>query len=249
MDNVYNHSEVVRLIKLAKGNDRTMKEYALQAGICSSTLSSIITGKRKATIKNIQMITSNKARPQNGVTVEQLATACGFVNIVVPPFSSDIILAKTSADASIEDRFNHQRELEIIASGVVQNLLAEKQVSYISSKNNERFYAPSMSVELADGRVWWFEVDSFINIVNTSMNMKVQQILLKIFLIRAAENRTITIVVDTEAAYDFISSLANEIAYKGNLTVVYLNRQKMLVEKEMILSYYSDVIGNELHLL
>lgn len=64
------------LVKLAKGSDRTLKEYEKDSGVDAAVISKIISGKyipQKAKI--FKDLTSVKAAPRGKVTYEQLADA------------------------------------------------------------------------------------------------------------------------------------------------------------------------------
>lgn len=67
---------VAELVKKAKGNDRTIREYANAAGIAETTLSKIISGKyvpqKAKTYKNLTCV---EAAPRGGVTYQQLIAA------------------------------------------------------------------------------------------------------------------------------------------------------------------------------
>ncbi len=60
---------IAELIEKAKGN-RTYSEYAQDSGISNAAMSRIIKGDYLPTIKTIQKLTSESAKPQNNVTYE-----------------------------------------------------------------------------------------------------------------------------------------------------------------------------------
>lgn len=67
------NNEIGTLVKKAKGDDRTIREYAKASGVDPAVISKIITGKYipKKT-KVLMQLTSVEAAPRNGVTYEQL---------------------------------------------------------------------------------------------------------------------------------------------------------------------------------
>ncbi|WP_310605296.1 hypothetical protein [Anaerosporobacter sp.] len=238
------------MITKAKGSDRTMKEYALQAGMGTSSLSMIVSGKRKASIKNFQVLTSDAAKPRNGVTFEELVSAAGFVSIVNNPLSDVVFLTESDEDADIEQRFNHQKELEIISSGVIQRVLSTKGYIFEVTTPRTKWYSPSLAIELKEAdKGWWFDVNTFINVEEELLMPKLQQILTRLLTAQPDFNRTITVIVDIEEAYDKLEALAGELAYKGDLSVAYLNRQYMRFEKEKYLSCYGDDSNQKLFLI
>lgn len=70
------------LVNMAKGESRTMKEYADACGIDPSTLSRIVNRKNrgKSKIENIEKLAEH-ADPDSGVTLDMLLEANGYVSV------------------------------------------------------------------------------------------------------------------------------------------------------------------------
>ena len=73
---MYNFEELKNLIKLAQGN-RTQNEYAMYAGIDSSTITKIIKEGRIPEPKTLKKLAD---RANNGITYEMLMKAAGHIN-------------------------------------------------------------------------------------------------------------------------------------------------------------------------
>lgn len=70
-------SKLSELVRLAKGDDRTLREYARDSGVDAAVISKIISGKYvPQKFKIYEDLTSMKAAPRGGVTCEQLLAAC-----------------------------------------------------------------------------------------------------------------------------------------------------------------------------
>ena len=248
MSQNYNLEEIKKLIDRARGT-RTMRDYAAQCGMSQTAMSLIATGKRKINMNQILMLTSNEAKPLGGVTAELLAEAAGFISLSASHMEDAVFANVTSEDAPIADRFNHQRELEIITQGVIQQLFIDKNIKSSAISVISDYYHPTVAYEIGDGKEWWFEMNTFVGHDEKMAEAKIQQILSKILLVKPDSSRKLSIVMDIEDYFDDFIKYAGNLAYKGDLSIAYLNREKMRIEKEMYLSYFDDKKIQELDLI
>ena len=234
----YDLEKVKRIIEKAKGQDRTMQKYAQDAGISNSTLSRILNGNREINMKHIQLLTSDAANPRNGVTLEEMATEAGFVNIINNPL--DIT---GNDDINSED----EKELGFIISGVLQKILAGKLLKYEVVNSSSRWYSPDLVINMIDDKSqyeWWFEIKSFKHVSNERLMISIQNLLCKLLPIKPDANRVLTIIVDTEAAYERLSCFKDELAYKGNLSIVLFDKDSYTLSKEVFISQYGETEPN-----
>ena len=70
-------TELGSMIKLARG-DRSLRQYAKDAGVSYTTVYVIENGEYTPTPKMIQKLTSKQANPQNGITYEDVMNAAGY---------------------------------------------------------------------------------------------------------------------------------------------------------------------------
>lgn len=75
-------NKLAKLVNIAKGNDRTIREYATAAGVNVSTISRTIKGEYKPGVKVLRKLTSKEAAPRGGITFNDLFEATGFSNEV-----------------------------------------------------------------------------------------------------------------------------------------------------------------------
>ena len=75
------NSELAKRIELAKGADRSIREYAAAAGVNIATVSRAIKGEITPSVKMLKKLTSEEAKPRNGITFESLYAAVGVENI------------------------------------------------------------------------------------------------------------------------------------------------------------------------
>ena len=77
---VHMENKLGELVKLAKGDDRTIKEYANDSNVDAAVISKIISGKYvPQKHKVFQALTSINAAPRGGVSFEQLVEAAGQI--------------------------------------------------------------------------------------------------------------------------------------------------------------------------
>lgn len=78
-NNQKNMDRLIQLIQLAKG-DRSIRTYAEMSGISASNISRILNGKLAKTPSKemLERLTSADAKPQNGVTLEDLLLEAGY---------------------------------------------------------------------------------------------------------------------------------------------------------------------------
>lgn len=228
MELIYDHNLVKQLLVQSKGPERSCKEYANDAGISEVTLSRILTGKRKATIHHLQQLTCDRAKPQCGVTLEQLATAAGYVNIN----NSD-----THNGYNI-NAMKKSEELEMKVIGALQFNCLQKEVSVEVKKVSAKFYSPDLVVCMA-GRSWWLEIVDVDDNLGKYRDIA-RNIFSRIITIKPDEERYLAVIVNSANMFKELAVYADELAYKGNLLAVYLNESEMLFEKEVVLSTYND---------
>ena len=84
------------LVKLAKGNERTIREYARDSGVDPAIISKIISGKYIPKKPNVLAeLTSVCASPRNGVTYEKLVSVAQFET----SYKAGLIAASTALSA------------------------------------------------------------------------------------------------------------------------------------------------------
>lgn len=225
----YNFEKVAELIEAAKGSDRSMRQYAAEAGLNPATLNLIFKGTRKANYNHIMKLTSMAAAPRNRVTYLDLCKAAGLNALIVEVDGEET----TPEDVEWHD---YQTDLEIIAAGVIAKSYRDKgvKVKEITPKNS--YINPYLAYMTDDGVEEWYVITSFMNVLDKDLSKEVGKVLGKMIFAELNKNRKIIIIVDTEASYKKIASYAGKISFKGDLEVRYLNCGKLFFMKEKVLS-------------
>lgn len=231
---MYNFENLLELIKRAKGSDeeRSMRQYALDANMNPATLNLIVNNKRKANMTHLVKLTSVKAMPRGGVTLKDMSIAAGYESMI-PSFDENYV------------DFDVQTKLEVISTGLIQKIISEKYpCAHIDISNKKEF---DIAVSLAD-KCWHFEIKSFARTIDEKIAARSKQILSELFFKRVSENDTVTIIVDSELAFNELSKYACSLLYKGNLSVVYLDAENMCFVKETFISFFNDEKKNGMSL-
>ena len=132
---------LARLVDLAKGPYRTMKEYANACGINPSTLSRIINGKNKgkSKIENIEKM-AEYADPESGVTLEMLLDANGYVNV----------RKRTRTVEGIQEYLHQQKE-------IANKRMSECQECLMNTSQNKDFNQEYLQFQYASMRTAIFQ--------------------------------------------------------------------------------------------
>lgn len=80
---VYDKKQLAKLVLKAKGENRSIRQYAEDANISPSIISRILSESYKPGIKVLQRLTSEAAKPQGNVSLKDLTIAAGYSADVV----------------------------------------------------------------------------------------------------------------------------------------------------------------------
>ena len=138
-----NKEELARLVSLAKGEGRSLRDFAAACGVSTSTLSRIINVKSDSNTPNSDNLIAAIGRnidPESGVTLEMLLKAHGIAPVLMADADSgsvgtSVIISEQSSvdamrkldDAVITANRSNQRNfsmMETICREVLQNELA-----------------------------------------------------------------------------------------------------------------------------
>lgn len=227
----YNFEKVAELIEAAKGSDRSMRQYAAEAGLNPATLNLIFKGTRKANYNHILKLTSMAAAPRNRVTYLDLCKAAGLNALIVEVDGEET----TPEDVEWHD---YQTDLEIIAAGVIAKSYRDKGVKVKEITPKDSHINPYLAYMTDDGGEEWYVITSFMNVQDKDLSKEVGKVLGKMIFAELNKNRKIIIIVDTEASYKKIASFAGRLSFKGDLEVRFLNCGKLFFHKEKVLSEF-----------
>lgn len=265
------------LVKLAKGDDRTIREYGRDAGVDPAIISKIIAGKYLPKKPKMLMdLTSVNAAPRNGITYEMLVKASrtedaykagliaglSAVTTMMPVVGSValsmLLTGETTSklkvdsikdrDELVEKTIGNLQRFSATAVGVIYGKLAEKGIVFRPEVDKSK-------------RLMQNEIDTYISIENQTIKEYIlgyvyldkddiksefiveniaRQSIERLMFLKSNERRKVSIVVNCEDIYNYLLQFKSAISYKGNLSIVLFDIDKVSVEKEDYLSLYSE---------
>lgn len=279
------------LIKKARG-DRSIRQYAIDAGVNPTTVSRMEAMEYKPGLNVLRKLTSEEARPQNGVTFQQLMDAIGYsdgymnefkkgvnfigvsaaLGTILPVIGKTIMLGGLAyplhsrkksdfQDANVSDSYtsgysietvkelekNHSK-LQALSKGLIYDALSEKGIKYRQERNavpTERT-VPDCKIYLDNSEIteWWFQfiekTPKGIKEDNpTTDEYRAKEYLSLFFFLKASSQRMVTIVTDDVEIYREMEKFKDNLALRGNLSILLIDSENIRIEEEVLLSLYS----------
>lgn len=279
------------LIKKARG-DRSIRQYAIDAGVNPTTVSRMEAMEYKPGLNVLRKLTSEEARPQNGVTFQQLMDAIGYSDGYLNEYKKGVDLLGTCAalatilpvlrqslalgglayslhkrknldshDTNASDSFttgysietvkelekNHSK-LQALSKGLIYDALSEKGIEYRQERNivpTERL-VPDCKIYIDNSEIteWWFQfiekTPRGIKDDNpTTDEYRAKEYLSLFFFLKASSQRMVTIVTDDLEIYREMEKFKDNLALRGNLSIILIDSENIRIEEEALLSSYS----------
>lgn len=139
-----------------------------------------------------------------------------------------------------------QSQFELIGTGAVFQALAKGGIQFTVMNPNEtmaRRYRPDMAIKVIGDteKEWWFEFKSCSEMPDDIIMHRNHRHIMDRFIYMAPNpSRKITLVVDMELIYEQLLELKGDISFKGDLSIAFLNKNTMTIEREEYLSHYYD---------
>jgi len=269
-----------KLVELAKGNDRTIREYAAMAGVNVSTVSRTINGEYRPGVKVLRKLTSEEAQPRSGITFGMLYDALILSNPLLATVPFGPILLETSAAISeakerqkdekgrevcdanvlkVEDepsmelskwtQYSKQcRKFSAVATGIIYNALVRKGIHFHSAKIEEQeplWYEGEILLELEEQQISkWFFRFATLNEDDRSFDKYAKEMALKqisnLIFLPEDNTRKVSIVVNDNELYQYLLEYKDKLSYRGNLSIIWVDADEVMVWKEEYLSLFGD---------
>ena len=232
-------------LKRAKGELRTMRQFALQCQANPATFSRILNGKTSREVSTeLLLAISKNANASSGITFEMLMNANGYIK--------KDIAKKTS---------NHKRSgiIDIILNIVINELVKRKH-TVSTPKTPVEYdilnykYHPSFSIQtnayIKDKKkeaLWAFEyVDYDSNKTSfLSMASLVRQKLLFIlgmFYLEKKPSR-LSFVFDNQALFDYMVDVVKTVVIKDPISFILVDRNQGKIMSEYMLTINSGIVN------
>lgn len=148
------------------------------------------------------------------------------------------------------DRYAERRReihrYESLATGVMYKSLAEKAIHFspVEERAGIRGYRPDMAIRISEQPVgeWWFEFKHFgsTNGEDRHRIPIIRQMLGHLIFIEPKLDRKLSIVINSEAAYESIIGYKDKLSYRGDLSVILIDEDSLTVVKEEYLAHYNE---------
>lgn len=282
---VVKNNKLVEYIEIAKGTDRTMKEYADAAGVNLSTISRIKSGDYTPGIKILRKLTSDKAQPRGGVNFTMLFEALmlsnplySMVPVVGPVIAESMATISETKnmreteldkkgnevalqkDEELQDKnipwgeYNKERRrFSATATGIICNAIVQKGIHFQTlnvQKQEGLWYSDEQILKLEGAKVEkWFLIFESFSKENRSFDKYAKDMALRrigqLVLNPAAEKQKVSMVVNDLKLYHYLLDYKDKLSYKGNLSIIFVDSDEVIIRKEEYLSYYNENhIGN-----
>lgn len=255
---VFAMQRVSTLVKELIG-ERSIRRTAEDSNVAASYITGIVNQKYLPSAEILRKLTAPSAKPQNGVTMEDLMIAAGYQTdyIEVAVEEPGILDANdnTNGNDSVthdwvrehhRERMQEIRKFESMVTGIIYKTLAEKGLSfsYVNEVMGVRGYKPDVAVYVSQQPVleWWFEIKFLGNITGRHGNrgyVNLRHILGQFMFVEPKLERKVSLVIDNEEDFELIVSYKDKLAYRGDLSVILVDTETYSVVREEYLAHYN----------
>ncbi len=261
--------EVAILLKRLIG-DRSIRKTAEDSGVAASYISGILKEKHLPSANILRKLAATDAKPQNGVTLEDLMIAAGYQKNYSKPSDYDIIkdgflyeinnesynkksmleridayqqyLASYANENDGDSRLLYKK-YESIVSGILYNGMMKKGIKFGGLKKSGRsgMYQPDIVVSVSESCIkeWWFEL-KYIGNNGEFANYRMMTTIMRMFIVAPSKDRKISLVINNKSAFEYIINHMNNIAYRGDFSIILVDDENYEIKDEVYLSHYME---------
>lgn len=240
-------SKISLLVEKAKG-DRTLVEYAEVAQITPAALSKIISRNVIPSRKTIEKLTSEKAKPQGGVTKEDMLVAAGYQKDYINHLEKTVVQSMESSGGVRKSFLEILTRFRNISRGIIYSSLIEKNLfAQLEERDVYTFKgnAPDLMIKIASDEIkswWFFLVNPYMNGEVTMEDLEHELIRLigMVSMFPSDETRKISFVTSNSSFFDMFNEYKDSINYRGELSVVFIDEEVATVIDEIYLAHYQE---------
>lgn len=235
---------IARLVPYVKDlvGDRSLRKASEDMGITAAYLSGILKEKYMPSAEVLRKMTDPKSHPQNGVSLEDLMVAAGYQDEYVLNVANKVL-------ASAEQRGSNGAKFEKLGRALIISEMERFGYSFIridGLMNNMKGYQADLILEISQQIIseWWIDFRYF-NKKYTDQSFgrvhrrtQVLRMLSILFMAPPDSKRKLSLVINDEGVFDELAKMAGNIAYRGDLSIILINEEEYVIEKEIYLSHY-----------
>lgn len=247
------NKRLAKLVADAKGEDRSIREYASACGVNPTTISMIISKGYEPGIKILKKLAKPEAKPRNGVTAQDILLATKYSDgFLIPDYiaydneGNEIIieskltgLQKWKAFEKLEQRF------KTVGMGCIHSALSAKGIVFQSHSVTDldiRWFRPDMYLKMIDGSIksWQFNFKKKFSSVNKPVVYFARQVIGYYATIPTEADMKFSVVLDDEDVYIAFLSLKDKISLRMNLSIILIDTDNLEVAKEDYIAFYDQ---------
>ena len=244
--NEYNIKKFYELLDIARG-ERSLRKYALDAGVSPAHLYRIRKEEYLPTAKMIQALTSEDAAPRGDITTEDLMIAIGYQN-------DDSKFQRIAAYQDAFDRLDREERKEfrdrmLAYSASVEGLILKELLARdigIKTFDIERAignstFRPDIALSINNQKIkeWFFEIKYFSDDDMGLFVHMAKSFLAEMVLAKPQKDRKISLVVNRKRMYDRLVQLKDSISYQGEFSVILVDEKSLSIVEETYLSHFN----------
>lgn len=256
------YTELSDLIRLAKGEDRSLRKYAEDSGVSVSNIARIVRNDitRAPSIDILKRLTSASAAPRNDITLERLCIAAGyqaepqidqliFPDVSNAPFNIEMNNTKDSTGTSqrLNAHYSAMRKInnqfETMAKGILLTHFSGDYRINITKGVNRWFDMEMISITEPSKHIY-FEFKSFSYREENAKIKSAYDRSCQEFIGRAAvcdlpdldSTSIYYLVTDTKPLYNAFKVYAGKTALNINFSVMLIDMDKCSVLDEFAIS-------------
>lgn len=245
--------------------ERSIRKTAEESGVAASYITGILKGRYLPSAEILRKLAMPKAKPQNGVTLEDLMIAAGYQDDyidIIPSgeydeddFIREIRENKNDPFAA-EERLKQYREdmrkyreeshgFELTAEGAIGRKLIERGIEYsVALRYEKRIkgYKPDFPLSISNHKIeqWWFDFKHFNDDKIPPNRLIIKFRLGKYMFLESDSKRKISLVINDAEKFDEIIMYCNHLSYRGDLSVILLDKDTYAVVSEVYLSHFDE---------
>lgn len=247
------------LVNKAKGDDRSLRDYARDSGVDVAIISKIIneTYVPKKT-EVYKLLTSSSASPRGGVTYDQLVEASKQFHaklivgkaaalVALGPLAIPMVMPKNTKgeeDAVEDNVIIHS--LIALSNGLILKALGTKNIAYKIADKPDNTLNDTFDMYLSLSE---HEVNEYIfryaiiteehqtskNYIRISTRKRIEELT----FLNPSSERKVSIVTNSQKAYDYMISFKDKLSYNGELSVILVDTKGAKLLKEEYISHYA----------
>ena len=248
---------LAKLVQKAKGK-RSYKAYAQDSGVSTTGVYRIIHGDFKPSVDTIRKLTSDTAKPEGGVTFDDMMVAAGYqskkLDLYTEMLVDGVLIDSKEKQEPLDRKARMQliRKYEAVVTGVLYRTLTRKGVSFEPITRNSDEHAGAtmlwdfpIRVQMGEINEWFFEIKYY----SGSFQIFFSRLLAYCVTLHPDAHRKISIVLNDPDAYERLKGYAGKLSYRGDLSIILFDEENLRFTEEKYIAHFDEEKQSEFYLI